>query len=230
MIFDLNAKVRKELKKESDSLRTTGQVPGVIYGPEVAENVNVSVEMNVLEKVYSEGGESSLINLQVEGEKEIREVLIKDMVFDPVIDRAYHVDFYQIKRGEKLDIEPSIEFIGVSPAVKALGGILVKNLDSVEIRCLPKDMISVIQVDLSQLVTFEDKILVKDLPLPADVELLTDPQESVAMVQEPAEEEVDVPVGPAVAPVEGEEDEKPAEGGDAKKEAAPAEGKKEEKK
>jgi large subunit ribosomal protein L25 len=230
MIFDLNVKVRKELKKESDSLRTSGQVPGVIYGPEVDENINVTVEMNVLEKVYSEGGESSLINLQVEGEKEVREVLIKDMVFDPVIDRAYHVDFYQIKRGEKLDIEPTLEFVGISAAVKALGGILVKNLDSVEIRCLPRDMISTIEVDLTKLETFEDRILVSDLPLPEGVELLTDPKESVAMVQEPAEEEVDAPVGPAVAAVEGEEGEKPAEGGDAKQEEAPAEGKKEEKK
>ena len=186
--------------------------------------------MNVLEKVYSEGGESSLINLQVEGEKEVREVLIKDMVFDPVIDRAYHVDFYQIKRGEKLDIEPTIEFIGISPAVKALGGILVKNMDSVEIRCLPRDMVSVIKVDLAQLETFEDKILVKDLPLPEGVELLTDPQESVAMVQEPAEEEIDESVGPAVPAEEGAEGEKPAEGGEEKKEEAPAEEKKEEKK
>lgn len=230
MIFDLNAKVRKELKKESDALRTAGEVPGVIYGPEVAENINVTVEMNVLEKVYSEGGESSLINLQVEGEKEPREVLIKDMVFDPVIDRAYHVDFYQIKRGEKLDIEPTIEFVGVSAAVKALGGILVKNMDSVQIRCLPRDMISTIEVDLAKLETFEDKILVSDLPLPEGVELLTDPQESVAMVQEPAEEEIDEPVGPAVPEEAGAEGEKPAEGGEEKKEEAPAEEKKEENK
>lgn len=215
MIIDLNVKARKELKKQTQGLLQEGIVPGVVYGPEVEENINVSVDINTLEKVYSEGGESTMINLQVEGEKEAREVLIKAIKFDPVIDRPTHVDFYQIKRGQMLDIEPELEFIGESPAVKALGGVLVKSLASIQIRCLPRHMTSSIQVDISSLATFEDKILVKDLNLSEGVELLTDPEEVVAGVQEPREEEVDEPV----AAEEGEEA-KAEEGSEAKPEAA----------
>ena len=219
MIIDLNAKVRTELKKKSEALRAEGLVPGVIYGPELEKNINISIDINSLEKAYTEGGESTMINLQVEGEKEPREVLIKDMVFEPVIDRPFHVDFYQIKRGQKLDIEPELEFVGVSLAVKSLGGILVKNLSSISIRCLPRDMMTSIEVDISKLATFEDKISVKDLPLPEEVELLTDPEEMVAAVQEPAEEEVIVPeVTSAEEGAEGGDDEKKEGGDDEKKE------------
>lgn len=217
MIIDLNARARKELKKQTQALKAAGEVPGVIYGPELEENINISIDINDLEKAYDEGGESTLINLQIEGEKEPREVLIKDIVFEPVVDRPSHVDFYQIKRGQMLEIEPELEFIGVAPAVKALGGILVKQLDSIEVRCLPKDMTSSIKVDISKLATFEDKILVKDLPLPETFELLTDLEEVVAAVQEPEEEEA---AQPAEAPAEEKK-----EGAVAQKEAVSTESK-----
>jgi len=189
MIYDFQGIIRKELKKNVQSLRAQGIVPGVVYGPEVKENVNVALDLVKLEKIYSEAGENSLINLSLEGEKEAREVLIKDVVFEPVSHRISHVDFYQIKKGEKLDIEPELVFVGTAPAVKELGGILVKNIDTIEVRCLPKDMISEIEVDLTTLKTFEDKILVKDLKVPEGVEILTDLEEAVAVISEPEEEE-----------------------------------------
>lgn len=189
MIYDFKASVRKELKKNVQSLRDQGVVPGVVYGPEVKENLNISLDLVQLEKLYEQAGESSVINLSLEGEKESREVLLKDLTFDPLTHRISHVDFYQIKKGQKLEVEPELNFIGVAPAVKEIGGILVKSLDKIEIRCLAKDMISEIEVDLTVLKNFGDKILVRDLKVPAEVEVLTDLDEAVAVIAEPKAEE-----------------------------------------
>jgi len=212
MIYDFQGIIRKELKKNVQSLRAQGIVPGVVYGPEVKENVNVALDLVKLEKIYSEAGENSLINLSLEGEKEAREVLIKDVVFEPVSHRISHVDFYQIKKGEKLDIEPELVFVGTAPAVKELGGILVKNIDTIEVRCLPKDMISEIEVDLTTLKTFEDKILVKDLKVPEGVEILTDLEEAVAVISEPEEEETSAAPAAMKEPEVIGKKETPAEG------------------
>jgi len=193
MIYDFQATIRKELKKNVQSLREQGIVPGVVYGPELKENINVALDLVKLEKIFNEAGENSLINLQLEGEKETREVLIKDINFEPVTHRIAHVDFYQIKKGEKLEIEPELSFVGIAPAVKELGGILIKSLAKIEIRCLPKDMISHIEVDLTTMKNFGDKISVRDLKVPADVEILTDLDETVVVIAAPREEEVAAP-------------------------------------
>ncbi|KKQ80787.1 MAG: 50S ribosomal protein L25 [Parcubacteria group bacterium GW2011_GWC2_38_7] len=200
MIYDFKATVRKELKKKVGALRVQGIIPGVVYGPEVKENINLSLDSVKLEKIYHEAGENSLINLQLEGEAETREVLIKDIAFEPVSHRVSHVDFYQIKRGVKLNIEPELVFVGIAPAVKEIAGILIKSLAKIEIRCLPKNMISHIEVDLTTLKNFGDKILVKDLKIPADVEVLTDLEETVAVIAEPRAEEVATPVAEVKEP------------------------------
>jgi large subunit ribosomal protein L25 len=216
MIYNLEASIRKELKKKVQTLRKNSLVPGVIYGPEVKENINISIDAVKLEKIYNEAGENSLINLTLDSGKEALEVLIKDVVFSPVSHRIDHVDFYQIKKGQKLDIEPELVFFGVAPAVKELGGILVKNLDKIEIRCLPKDMISEIQVDLTSLKTFEDKILVKDLNIPESVEVLTDLEEAVAVISKPEEEEKSQGSAEVKEPEVIGKKEAPAEGGENK--------------
>ncbi|NQT50258.1 50S ribosomal protein L25 [Candidatus Kuenenbacteria bacterium] len=203
MIYDLNVKVRKTGEKPDDLL------PGVVYGPEVKENVNLSIGKNDFDKLYAEAGENSLINLSVEGEKESREVLVKAVNYNPVSDKPIHVDFYQIKRGQTLDIEATFVFVNEAPAVKELSGVLMTNLDKVEIRCMPRDMISEINIDLSVLKTFEDKIQVKDLDLPETVEILTELEELIVTVNEPEEEE---PEEVPVVEGEGEEGAEGAEG------------------
>lgn len=213
MIYDFKATIRKEMKKNVRALREQGIIPGVIYGPELKENLNVGLDLVKLEKIYNEAGENSLINLQLDGEKEAREVLIKDIAFEAVRGRISHVDFYQIKKGEKLDIEPELVFVGMAPAVKEIGGILIKSLAKIEIRCLPKDMISEVEVDLTTLKNFGDKISVRDLKVSANVEILTDLDETVAVIAEPREEEAAPVAAAAKEPEVIGKKEAPAEAG-----------------
>ncbi len=225
--------VKKREDKKNGSPHNNMKVPGVIYGPEVKENILVEIGDQDLNKVYDEIGESGLIDLSVDGESKPFEVLIKDIQFDPVSEKPIHVDFYQIKRGQKIDTEASLVFINEAPAVKELGAILVKTLDSVPVRCLPKDLekIANVEVDLGVLKEFGDFIYVKDLNLPEEIEILINVEEIIASVTEPEEEEVE-PEAPTeeleeglekIEDAEGKEKEPGEEGEEPKKDEAPAE-------
>ena len=206
MIYDLKVTTRENKQKEE----LQDFVPGIVYGPEVKENVMVFVKTNDFIKLYEQAGESSMINLTVDEGEVPLEVLIKSVSLDSVKGSFQHVDFYQIKRGQKLEIEVELSFVGEAPAIRAFGGIMVANLNAIEVRCLPKDMISEIEVDISGLKNIGDKIHVRDLKIPENVEVLNDLDETVVLIDEPAAEEAadKAPVVDAAAvPVEGEKPE-----------------------
>ncbi len=180
MTFNLQAKTRKTFGKKVNKLREAGQVPAVMYGPET-EPVALAVDYVELEKVYNEAGESTLINLKIDDKEEVP-VLIHDVSYHPVYEKIDHVDFYKIKYGQKLTANVELNFVGESRAVRELGGILVTNLEEVEVECLPRDLIGEIEVDLSQLKEIDDVIYVKDLKVPETIKILNDPEEVVASV------------------------------------------------
>jgi large subunit ribosomal protein L25 len=112
-----------------------------------------------------------------------------------------------------------LEFEGTPPAVRELDGVLITNLTELEVECLPADLPPQLTVDIGSLATFEDAITVADLPVPAAVTVLTEPETNVAAVTPPRTEEemaeLDEPVEEAPEPedaVEGEEGEEGAEG------------------
>jgi large subunit ribosomal protein L25 len=217
MIYELNAALRKETGKRLASLRASGLVPAVIYGGDVKENINLSVVANDFKKVYAKAGESALLNLTIEGEKKPRKVLIKEVSYHPVKDQMIHADFYQIKEGQKLEVEVILHFVGESNAVKNLGGILVKNLNSLTVRCLPDDMLQSYDVDIAKLATMDSKIKVSDLLLPKALEVMNDANDVVATVAEPEKEEVVAPAATAATAEAGAAGAAPAPGA-----AAPA--------
>jgi len=207
MIYELKAKLRSGDEAE--------RLLAVVYGPEVKENKLISLHPVEFGKLYEAAGESSIINLSIEGESKPREVLIKAVDYTPVRDIVRHVDFYQIKAGQKLEVEVELNYVGESSAVKDLGGILVTNMDHLKIRCLAKDMISELNVSLDALKALNDRIAVKDLAIPAGIEVLSNLDDVVAIVAAPEEEKAEE----AVATTAAEGEATPAEGA-----AAPAAG------
>jgi large subunit ribosomal protein L25 len=121
--------------------------------------------------------------------KDERNVLIKDVQKDVLSGLARHVDFYQVRMDEEIEAEIELVFTGESAAVKELGGILVKNMDAIQVKCLPGDLPPEMEVDITPIKTFDDYIYVKDLPFSEKVEVLVDPETVVAMVSEPRSEE-----------------------------------------
>lgn len=222
----MKASPRQATSKKLDTFRTQGLVPGIVYGPGTPEGVMIFVNSVEFGKIYDKAGESAIVNLTLEGESKPRGTIIKDIDFDPIKGFVRHVDFYQFKEGQKLELETELKFVGEAPAVKAFGGILIKNFDSLNIRCLPTDIISSFNVDISTLANFGDKIRIKDLNIPEQIEVLHDPEAVIVIVTEPEAEEVSAaPAATAAAPAAGEAGAAPAAAG-----AAAADAKKDNKK
>jgi len=185
--FTLNATNRTVTGKKLKHLREEGAIPGVIYGREL-KNISVSVDEIELKKTYREAGENSLVNLTIEGSGP-RPVLIYDVQLDPIKQRITHVDFYQVRLDEAVRAEVPLEFTGTAPAVKELGGTLVKVFHGLEVEALPQDIPHAITVDISKLATFEDQIEIRDLAVAGKFKILAEPKEIVARVLPPRTEE-----------------------------------------
>lgn len=214
-MLSLSAKIRKDFGKKVKTLRKKGIVPGVLYGPKIKEAQPLELDEKEFGKVYQEAGESSLISLEIAGpkgkqasygagKKEKYLVLIHEVARDPLTEKPIHVDFYQPSLEEEVEVEIPLIFEGEAPAVKELGGTLVKNISELEVKALPQNLPHEIKVDIGSLKTFEDHILVKDLKLPEGVKILKDPEEIVASVSplEKVEEELVKPIEEKVEEVE----------------------------
>jgi large subunit ribosomal protein L25 len=190
--FNLNAENRMITGKKVKQLRRNGLVPATVYGRDV-DAASVAVAAADFAATHRQAGETGLIDLQIEGEKASRPVLIHDMLVDPVTSHLLHVDFYQVNLKEKLTAAVPLEFVGESPMVKTNDGILLELLHEVEVESLPTDIPSSIEVDISILTEMDQGILVGDLPLPAGVEMKTDPEEMVCKIDaaQMSEEEVE---------------------------------------
>jgi len=225
MTFSITVAKRKE--GNAQEVRGQGLVPGVVYGPD-RESVAISVDALILEKLYNEAGESSLIDFNLEGEESVK-VLVQAVQYDAVKGNIIHVDFRQIRMGVEMNASIDLIFVGESQAVKE-GGTLSTAYESLNVRCLPKDLVTNIEVDLSVLATFDDAIHIADLKLPEGVIATDDENTLVAKVTPPltedqlkAMEEADTSSIDDVE-VEGKKKEDGEEAGEDKKETAKSEG------
>ena len=182
---------KRDDKKNVKQIRESGRIPAVIYGHKT-ENTLLDIDYKEFAGVLNEAGESSLVELNIEGEKEKRPVLIQEAQKDPVSDKFIHVDFFQPSLTEEVEVEVPVVIEGVSLAVKELGGTLVKNISEISVKALPQNLPQEIKVSIEALNTFDDHILVKDLVLPENVKVLLSPEEIVVSVAEPAKVEEDL--------------------------------------
>ena len=183
-MFTLKAKSRPLDVKLTD-IRKTGDMPAVFYGKKEA-STPIAISQKEFLKVWKQAGESSVVTLETpDGE---HESLIHDIDVDPVSGAPRHADFYVFEKGHKVKVEIPVEFVGVSPAVKDLGGSLVKVLHALKIEAMPKDLPHNIVIDISSLVDFNSQILAKDISIPTGVTLLEHEDEVVALVAAPREE------------------------------------------
>lgn len=197
----LEATKREITGKKAKKFLKEGKILGVVYGHKV-DNRNILLNFIAFKKAYDKAGESTLIDLKIDGEEPVK-AIIKDTQMDLGGEKFIHVDFHQVNMKEKLTTDIALKFVGESRAVKELGGMLLKNIDFVPVECLPKDLVHEIEVDISGLDDFDKSIHVKDLKMPAGVIALTDLEETVVFVEAPRAEEEIKPAVEAVAP-EGE--------------------------
>lgn len=206
-------------------LRKEGKIPAVFYGKKT-ESTPITLVHKEFVKAWHTAGESGVITIKTpEGSFD---TLIKEVNLDPVTDIPRHADFYVFEKGKKIEVDVPLEFVGVAPVVKDLGGSLVKALHEIKISADPQHIPHDIKVDVSLLVDFDSKILASDLVMPTGVVLVELPTEVVASAARPKEEEVEDTTPVDLSAIEVERKGKKEE--EAPIEEAPKEGSKEPKK
>jgi len=210
----LKATKRDVRGKQVNALRRAGQLPAVIYGRRT-EPVSISLDAHAAGLALSKVGSSSLITVDVEGKE--YPALVRERQRDFVKGTLKHVDFLAVSLTETIRADVRIEVTGVSPAVKDLNAVLVTGLHAISVECLPTDLPDHIDVDISGLAQVGDGVHVRDLKISEKVQILTDPDEMIAVTtyaKEEAAEEVAAPVeGEVVAEAEGGEPELSVERG-----------------
>ncbi len=182
-ILKLNVLERNVSGKALGKLRADGFIPAVRYG-HGKDPMNLMVRYIDFAKLYKAAGESTLVELSFDGKKTIN-TLIHDVQIDPLSGRFTHIDFYQVNMDEEIETDVALEFVGEAPAVKALGGVLIRNLDEVKVKCLPKNLPHSFGIDLTLLKDFDSQIKVSDISLPVGVVILDTPEAIVATVMRP---------------------------------------------
>ncbi len=186
-MINLDAQLRDKAV-DLNTLAKEGKMPAVFYGKKT-ESTPISILKKDFIAVWKKAGESGVVSIKTE--KGTVDTLIQAVDVDPVTDIPRHADFYVFEKGKKVEVSVPLEFVGVSPAVKDLGGLLVKSLHDLKISADPQSIPHSIDVDISSLVDFSSQILASQIKLPTGVELIENPEEVVASASAPREELVE---------------------------------------
>ncbi|MDP4007980.1 MAG: 50S ribosomal protein L25 [Candidatus Peregrinibacteria bacterium] len=181
----LEAKVRDKSQK-LNHLRKADRLPVTYYGNGV-KNLDFDLDYQDFRRAFKAGGQNTVMDLTVDGKP--LKVLVHDMQFDPVSDRFIHVDFISVDMNKEVSTSIPLVFVGTSPAVREMGGTLMDSLSEVNVKCLARDLIHEIEVDLSLLVDFHSVVHVSDLKVPSTVEITDDPELAIATVTAPKSED-----------------------------------------
>jgi large subunit ribosomal protein L25 len=213
----LKATQRQVLGKKARFLRRQGITPAHVYGHGI-KSLALQCDTDKLLELIAHAGRTRLVNLEVDGEK-ARTVFVREIQRDAISRELLHVDFYQVKRTEKIAVDVPIVIVGEAPAMKFKGRMLVHGINSLSVECLPSSVPPQIEVDITPLEEVEQAINVKDIVLDPEITVHEDPEQLVVKVSEVAvkeevEEVPEVEEEEAVAEEEAEvkaEAEAPAE-------------------
>ena len=193
----LAARVRKSTGKgAARKLRMSNQIPAIFYGPKT-EPIMLAVDYPELERILSQGtGDNVILDLQVQSDHgtEIRKVIVKDLLINPVNDTCLHADFYEISMDREITVDIPIRLKN-TPIGVINGGILQHIRRQLTISCLPGKVMDALELDVSGL-DIGDTLHIEDIELPEGVKSEEEGRQTVAVVAAPtvvaeeAEEEV----------------------------------------
>jgi large subunit ribosomal protein L25 len=199
----LTATRRTEIGKSVSHVRKAGRIPAVVFGHGL-ESISVSIDAHEFDHLRRTTHSNSIIQLKIDG-KDTHKVMIHGTQVDPRSRHLLHVDLFEVKSGEEVTVEIMLHATGESFAVARLAGTLLHTVDRIKVRALPENLPDAIEFSIEPLVDFETAIHLRDLPMPAGVTLLSDPDEIVAKVAAPH-----VVEEPVVAAIEAPAAEEPA--------------------
>ncbi len=175
----------REAHKRTGQARKTGFFPAVFYGGKTT-STPIFIKMGEFKKALKTAGESTIVELKTP--TGVLNALIHDVQFDALTDEPTHADFYVVEADKVIEVEIPLHFVGVSPAVKNLGAMLVKVMHELPVECLPKDLPHAIEVDISSLSELDSNIKVGQLILPKGVTSTAQVGDMVVLVTAAKEE------------------------------------------
>jgi large subunit ribosomal protein L25 len=213
-------------KNAARRVRVAGQIPAVVYGAG-QDSVAVAVDPKIITKIlHSESGHNTIFDLDVAGSGTVKAMIV-DWQHEPIKGALLHIDLKRIAMDKAMRVSVPVQLVGVPTGVKNQGGILEQVIREVEIECLPNDIPSHLDVDVTGL-EMNQSIHISDLPHSGSIKFLADEGLTVAHVTAIRETAAEVDAAAAAAeagPAEPEvakkgkteTDAAAAEGGDAKK-------------
>ena len=214
---DLTLRVtnRDVLGKKTRFLRRQGIIPVHLFGHNI-KSLALQCDTAQLQRIIAQAGMTRVISLKIDNEKQPKSVFIREIQREVVNRQLLHVDFYQVRKGEKIRVDVPVVLVGEAPAMKGKGRMLTHGITSLSIECLPDSLPSQIGVDVSVLEEVEQAIHVRDIVLDPDITVHVDPDQLVVKVTEARVKEVEEVAAEAEVEVEAEA---PVEEAPAKEEA-----------
>lgn len=192
--------------KAVKQLRRAGVIPANIYGhKEESQAVQLKeADFETLRRLHKATG---MIALR-QDDAPLQTALVRRVQRHPVSGKIEHIDFFRVGLTERIGVRVALHLVGEAPAVKSANGVLLHLLDTLEIECAAQDIVDFLEIDVTSLAEIDDTLYAKDVQLPANYKLLTDPEEPIAKVagtraevEEKAAEEA-APAEAAPAPAE----------------------------
>ncbi len=193
----LKATKREVTGKQVSALRRAGQLPAVIYGRHL-EPIAISLDAHTASLEMAKLTSSSLVTIELDGKQ--YSTLVRERQRNFIKGNLTHVDFLAVNLDEKIRATVRVNFVGVSLAVKDFNAVLVRNLEKLEVECLPTDLPERITVDISALKQIGNGIRVRDVGLSDNIRVLNDEDEMVVVATAERKEEVEEVVETAAVP------------------------------
>ncbi len=179
--IELQATNREILGRKVRFLRRQGIIPVHVFGHSI-ESLALQCDAAQFQQVLAQAGKTRLISLKLDKAKRPRNVVVREIQRDPLTGELLHVDFYQVRMEEKIKVEVPIVLVGEAPALKSKENMLLHELNSLTIECLPGQIPANVTVDLSSLIEVEQAIRVKDIVLDEGITVLDDPEHIVGKI------------------------------------------------
>ena len=194
--MDLSANTRNILGKKVRFLRQQGLTPVYLFGRNI-EPLPLQCDTTELKNILAQAGMTQIVSLKIDKKRTPTNVMVREVQVEPRTDELLHVDFYQIRMEEKIRVEVPIVTVGEAPALRFKENFLAHELNNLTIECLPDEIPSRVEVDLSDLTESEQAIHVSDISLGDGITVLDNPEQLVVKIsagfveKEVEEEEVE---------------------------------------
>lgn len=202
--IELAAEVRSAVGSGVKALRRSGKVPAVVYGHNIPTGA-IQLDTREVTNTLRKAGRNTLITLNVTGDGagagSTRMVLAREIQRDPIRRTIQHIDFYEVSMTEKITASIRVLTVGEPEDVKSGAGVLLQERDTLDIECLPGDLIESVTIDISNM-KIDDVVRVKDIVVPSGITLLEEPEDDVVRVTRFVEASVEEPVSAEPAEVE----------------------------